>query len=69
MDDNLLQERIKEKVDQHGSYRAAAAVLDFDHTYLFRIANGSKTDPGDKLLRKLGLRRVVTYVDKKEPKQ
>lgn len=62
---DLLRTRILERVAQHGSFRAAAAVLDFDHTYLHRLANGSKTDPGDKLLRKLGLRRVVTYVDKK----
>lgn len=64
---SLLQKRISEKVAQHGSYRAAGAVLDFDHAYLYRLANGSKTDPGDKLLRKLNLRRVVVYVDKKEP--
>ena len=64
---SLLQQRIAEKIAQHGSYRAAGAVLDFDHTYLYRLANGSKTGPGDKLLRKLGLRRVVTYVDKREP--
>ena len=63
---SLLQERIAEKVKQHGSFRAAGAVLGFDHTYLYRLAKGRVSEPGDALLRKLGLRRVVTYVDKKE---
>lgn len=63
---SLLQERIRDKVLQHGSYRAAGAVLGFDGAYLLRLEKGGKTAPGERLLRKLGLRKVVTYVDKKD---
>ena len=58
---NLLQRRIWELVDRHISMRATARVLKVDHAYLSRLASGEKENPSDALLRKLGLRRVVTY--------
>ena len=58
---NLLQNRIYELSEQHGSMRAAARVLQVDHVYLWRLAWGEKDNPSDAMLRKLGLRRVVTY--------
>lgn len=72
---SLLQERVKELAEHHGSIRAAARVLMVDHAYLYRLSTGEKDDPGDDLLRKLKLRRVVAYVrtdvsgssDDKEP--
>jgi hypothetical protein len=57
----LLQERIAELADRHGSIRAAARVLMVDHTYLYRLYKGEKDDPGPELLRKLKLRRVVSF--------
>lgn len=60
---SLLQRRIKDLAERHGSTRAAARVLEIDHTYLWRLAEGQKDDPGDDLLRKLKLRRIVTYED------
>lgn len=59
---NALQERIAELAAQHGDIRAAARVLKMDHAYLYRLSTGEKTNPGDDLLRKLKLRRVVSYV-------
>ena len=56
-----LSERIDQLCIQHGSLRAAARVIGIDHTYLFRLYTGSKREPSPKVLKKLGLRRVVTY--------
>lgn len=57
----LLQERIAELIEHHGSLRAAARVVMLDPGYLSRLQSGEKDDPGDTLLRRLKLRRVVTY--------
>jgi hypothetical protein len=56
-----LAERIDELVAQHGSLRAAAAVLRTDAAYLWRLKSGEKNDPGEQLLRRMKLRRVVSY--------
>jgi hypothetical protein len=58
---NVLQQRVKEVIERHGSIRNAARVLEVDWTYLYRLSRGEKDNPGDDLLRKLKLRRVVTY--------
>lgn len=57
----VLQERIAELVERHGSIRAAARVLMVNHAYLYRLSTGEKDDPGEELLRRLKLRRVVIY--------
>ncbi len=56
-----LPERVAEMVSQHGSLRAAARVLECDPGYLSRLASGEKADPGEALLRRMGLRQIVTY--------
>ena len=56
-----LAKRIGELAEKHGSLRAAARVLQIDHAYLWRLANGQKDNPDQALLRKLGLRQVVLY--------
>lgn len=56
-----VNKRITELVEQHGSLRAAAVALGCDPGYLSRLSHGEKTEPSDDLLRRLGLRRVVTY--------
>ena len=33
-----------------------------DGAYLHRLANGSKTSPSEDVIKKLGLRRIVSYV-------
>jgi hypothetical protein len=57
----MLSERIAELAAQHGSLRAAARVLEVDPGYLSRLRSGEKDSPEDWLLRRMGLRRVVTY--------
>ena len=61
---SLLRQRIDELAAKHGSLRAAARVLQVDHAYLSRLRSGEKDDPGESVLRKLGLLRVVTYYDR-----
>ena len=63
MKTTLLQQRIADAVQKHGSLRAAAAVLQMDYSYLSRLANGTMDNPSDDLLRRLKLRRLVVYED------
>ena len=63
-----LQERINELVVQHGSLRAVARVTEFDVSYLSRLRSGEKANPEKVMLRRLGLRRVVSYEMIKEQK-
>lgn len=65
----LLQVRIADAIGKHGSLRAAAAVLKVDYTYLYRLGKGEVNNPGNDLLRKLKLRRVITYVDNTKGKR
>ncbi len=64
-----LKERIEELVEQHGSLRAAARVIEIDAGYLCRLANGEKVRPGKDFLRKMGIRSVLTYerIETKKP--
>ncbi len=55
-----LQDRIEELVAVHG-VRPLARLLDIDPGYLTRLRRGEKTNPSDKLLHQMGLKRVVTY--------
>ena len=57
-----LQERINDLVRQHGSLRAVARVTEIDAGYLSRLRAGEKVNPEAAKLRRLGLKRVVTYV-------
>lgn len=56
-----LRQRIDELVAQHGTLRAVARVLMTDAAYLHRLRTGEKTEPGDPLLRRMGLREVRMY--------
>jgi len=56
-----LADRIAELTEQHGSLRAAARVLECDPGYLSRLASGEKCDPGLGLVRRMGLRQIITY--------
>lgn len=56
-----LADRINELVEQHGSLRAAARVLQCSAAYACRLRAGSIKEPGPLILRRLGLVRVVTY--------
>lgn len=56
-----LQERIDELVTRHGSLRAVARVTMIDAGYLSRLRTGEKVNPEKGTLKRLGLRRVVSY--------
>ena len=58
----LLGVRIRELEAQHGGLRAAARVLNCNASYLLRLRDGEKRNPSDTILKKLGLKKVVTYV-------
>ena len=62
-----LQDRIDELVQQHGSLRAVARVTEIDVGYLSRLRSGEKARPEKDKLRRLGLRRVVSYERLKTP--
>lgn len=58
---SVLQKHIQKLVERHGSLRAVARVLEVDPGYLSRLHSGEKDEPGEALLHRLRLRRVVTY--------
>lgn len=57
-----IDQRIADLVAQHGSLRKAGRVVKLTGQYLYRLQAGEKTNPSETVLRKLGLRRVITYV-------
>lgn len=56
-----LQERIDQLVAQHGGLRAVSRVTEIEVSYLSRLRSGEKVNPLKDKLRRLGLRRVVSY--------
>ena len=56
-----LRERATELVNQHGGVRRAARALGLDAAYFLRLLRGEKDNPSAAVLRKMGLKRVVTY--------
>ncbi len=55
-----LQRFISAVIAQHSGVRPAARVLDIDAGYLSRLRDGKKVNPSNRLLRRLGLRKIVT---------
>ena len=62
-----LAERIDQLVAQHGSLRAVARVTEIDVGYLSRLRDGEKVNPMKGTVRRMGLRRVVTFEPLKTP--
>ncbi len=58
----LIRRKIKEVVKEHGGLRPAARHLKIKSSYLGSLLDGTRKNPGDFYLRKLGLRRV-TYIE------
>lgn len=56
----MLRAEIERLIQQHGGVRPAARALRVDPAYLCRLREGSKTNPGESLLRRLRLRRIVS---------
>lgn len=59
--DGTLGARICMLVDRHGSLRNVGKILSIDHAYLKRLRDGDKVNPSETVLKKLGLKRIVTY--------
>lgn len=55
-----LWEHVQEMIREHGSIRALAKAVMVDHSYIQRLALGEKTNPSEKILRKLGIVKSVT---------
>ncbi len=58
----LIRRKIKEVVKEYGGVRPAARHLKIKHSYLGSLLDGTRNNPGEWYLRKLGLRRV-TYIE------
>ena len=58
----LIRRKIKEAVKAHGGLRPAARYLKIKRSYLGSLLDGTRKNPGDSYLRKLGLRRI-TYIE------
>lgn len=66
MKSTMLRKRVHEAIDLYGSVRAAAGQLGIDYTYLYRLSTGEREDPSDEMLKKLGLKRVITFVSTRQ---
>ncbi len=60
----LIRRKIREAMKRYGGLRAAARALRIKPSYLNSLRDGTRNNPGDFYLRKLGLRRV-TYIEEK----
>lgn len=58
---DVVRERIGNLIHRHGSLRKCAKVLEISPAYLSRLFRGEKDEPSAALLRKMGLKRDVTY--------
>jgi hypothetical protein len=56
-----LRRRVRDIVMAHGGLRAASRETGIYYWDLWRLAKGWEDWPDTKVLRRLGLRRVVTY--------
>lgn len=56
----MIAQRIKELEEKHGGLSVVARVINVDKAYLWRLKKGQKSNPSAKLLKKLGLKRIVT---------
>ena len=60
----LIKRRVKALVEKFGNVRQAARHVGMNYHYLYSLHRGEKSNPGDKILTKLGLRRV-SYIEER----
>ena len=58
----LIRRKCKELVKKFGNARQAALRIGINPKYMYSIIDGRRTNPGDAVLRKMGLRRV-TFIE------
>ena len=56
-----LENRIEFLIYYHGGLSETARILNIDKSYLKRLHDGSKTNPSDETLKKLGLKKIISY--------
>jgi len=56
-----LKEEIERLQVVHGGISKAAASLDIDAGYLCRLRDGIKQNPSDEVLKKLKMKRIITF--------
>lgn len=56
-----LTTAVEAVIAEHGGARKAGRALGVDFAYLLRLKSGEKSNPTEEMLKKLRLRRVVTY--------
>jgi len=60
----LIKRKVKAQVKKSGSVSRAAVRLGIDKKYLYSLCSGERSNPGDRILTKLGLRRV-SYIEER----
>lgn len=65
---DVVREQIGQLIHRHGSLRKCARVLEISPAYLSRLFRGEKDEPSEKLLRKMGLRKIISYVLQRQGK-
>ena len=60
----LIKRRVKAVAKKFGNVRRAAIRLGINPKYLYSLHRGERSNPGDKILTKLGLRRVC-YIEER----
>ena len=58
-----VQNQMRAMVKQVGGVRATAKIIGVDAGYISRLCNGGKFNPSDAILKRLGLVRVVSYIE------
>lgn len=56
-----IKTAVKAIIARHGGVRPAARAIGVNYAYLSRLQTGEKANPTTAVLRKLGLRKVVSY--------
>lgn len=56
-----IKERVDALLSLQGSLRAVEKITGVNYAYLHRLSSGEKINPSDLTLRKLGLKKIVTY--------
>jgi hypothetical protein len=59
--DQQLRARVEAIVKHYGGVRPAGRALRINYAYLSRLRTGEKSNPTAATLRKLGLRKLISY--------
>ncbi len=60
----LIRRHVKALIKRFGNARQAALRIGINPKYMYSLLDGRKTNPGDAILLKLGLRRITHIVER-----